>query len=266
MQKCMYISMHTYCRLMHLHIQACFFLLNSFKHIQLHAGSLRSLNKSIFSPDQFSVDDWVEHPNMSEWVNEPNASNKADVSKDHQCQICHRNHIAKRQWELTHEIVHNLSIIAICHSIDFDNVASYIDQQCWEDESCSLPMKCCKSGLTLDWYSACIKSLRYSDNSCWDVCWLKFCFIMVVHSCHIDTRWAYKEDTNLFVLFRGLSVWCSTEVPDWIGLSDNGVFSTAFFFAPFSLAQFCLNLLKGKACLWICFHPLESLKWTLDFF
>lgn len=137
----------------------------SLKFIQAYTVTrwqIKSLNKSIFSPDQFSVDDWEEHPNMSEWVNEPNASNKADVSKDHQCQICHRNHIAKRQWELTHEIVHNLSIIAICHSIDFDNVASYIDQHCWEDESCSLLLKCCKSGLTLDWYSAYIKSPRYS--------------------------------------------------------------------------------------------------------
>lgn len=32
----------------------------------------------------------------------------------------------------------NLSIIAICHSIDGDNVASYIDQRCLECESCSL--------------------------------------------------------------------------------------------------------------------------------
>lgn len=31
--------------------------------------------------------------------------------------------IAKKKGELTHEIVHNASMIAICHSIDCDNVA-----------------------------------------------------------------------------------------------------------------------------------------------
>lgn len=59
---------------------------------------------------------------MSAWVSEPNTGNKADVSQDRLCQICHRDRIAKRQEELTHEIVHNASIIAICHSIDCDNV------------------------------------------------------------------------------------------------------------------------------------------------
>lgn len=120
-------------------------------YTQLYTGSLKSLNKSISSLDQFSVVDWMEHPNMSEWVNEPNASNKADVSQDCRCQICHRNRIAKRRTELTHEIVHNSSIIAICHSIDCDIVASYIDQRCWEDESCSLPVKWCKFWLDIMW-------------------------------------------------------------------------------------------------------------------
>lgn len=74
-------------------------------------------------------------------MSEPNTGNKADVSQDCQCQICHRNRIAKRRGELTHEIVHNASIIAICHSIDCDNVASYIDQLCREDEPCSVTVR-----------------------------------------------------------------------------------------------------------------------------
>lgn len=117
--------LHTCC------IHACTYHTYTFTHsytwlhacTQLYTGSHKSLNKSIFSPDQFSVVDWMEHPNMSEWLSEPNTGNKADVSQDCQCQICHRNRIAKRRGELTHEIVHNASIIAICHSIDCDNVA-----------------------------------------------------------------------------------------------------------------------------------------------
>lgn len=43
--------------------------------------------------------------------------------------------------QFTHEIVSNSTITSICHSIDHENVASHIDQHCWEDESCSLPVK-----------------------------------------------------------------------------------------------------------------------------
>lgn len=101
-----------------------FTLLHEYRYItNLYTNSHKSLKKSIFSSDQFSVVDWTEHSNISEWVSEPNTGNKTDVSQDRQCQICHRNHIAKRRGELTHEIVHNASIIVICHSIDCDNVA-----------------------------------------------------------------------------------------------------------------------------------------------
>lgn len=115
---------HAYtCYIRHKHSHM-FTLLHEYRYTpNLQTDSHKSLNKSIFSSDQFSVVDWMEHPNMSDWVSEPNTGNKADVSQDRQCQICHRNHIAKRRGELTHEIVHNASIIAICHSIDCDNVA-----------------------------------------------------------------------------------------------------------------------------------------------
>lgn len=55
------------------------------------------------------------------------ASNTADVSQQLQCQICHGNHIAMRRSELTHEIVSNSTIIAVCRCIDYDSVESYID-------------------------------------------------------------------------------------------------------------------------------------------
>lgn len=58
----------------------------------------KSLNKSISSLDWFfSVAARMEHPNMSEWMSEPNASNKADVSQGCQCQICHRQRVARRR-------------------------------------------------------------------------------------------------------------------------------------------------------------------------
>lgn len=83
---------------------------------------------------------------MSERANEPNTGNKTDVSQECQCQICHRNHIAKRQGEFTHEIVHNASIIAIFHGIDCAIVPAsikpvfYIDQGSWIGEPCSVPL------------------------------------------------------------------------------------------------------------------------------
>lgn len=94
--------------------------------IQLWTNIHKSRNKSVFCSDQLFVACWMEHSKMSEWATEPNAGNKADVSQDCQCQICHRNHIAKRQGELTHEIVHNTSIIAICRRIDCENVAASV--------------------------------------------------------------------------------------------------------------------------------------------
>lgn len=112
-----------------------------------HTHIQKSLNESIFSPEHFYVVEWIKHPNMSEWVNEPNTGNTADVSQDCQCQICHRNRIAKRRGELTHEIVHNASIIAICHSIDCDNMAVIYKacilywSGCWEDEPHSVPVR-----------------------------------------------------------------------------------------------------------------------------
>lgn len=70
----------------------------------------------------------MKHPNMSrEWMSQGEASNTADVSQQHQCQICHGNHIAMRRSELTHEIVSNSTIIAVCRCIDYDSVASCID-------------------------------------------------------------------------------------------------------------------------------------------
>lgn len=104
-------------------IHACLLYKCLYAYTQLYTGSRKSLNRSFFSPIQFYVADWMEHPNMSECAREPNTGNKSDVSQDCQCQICHRNHIAKRRGELTHEIVHNASIITVCHSIDCDNVA-----------------------------------------------------------------------------------------------------------------------------------------------
>lgn len=77
---------------------------------------------------------------MSESTAEPTIGNKADVSHDCHCQICHRHHIAKRQGELTHEIVRSTSKIAIWHGIDWENVAAFmkpsflIDHYCWEGE------------------------------------------------------------------------------------------------------------------------------------
>lgn len=125
----------------------------------------KSPNKSISSLDWFfSVAARMEHPNMSEWMSEPNASNKADVSQGCQCQICHRHRVARRQrgaqpWNCSKFS----SIIAVCHRIDCDNGASYIDQQCREHESCSLPVKWWEfwkgtvwqwgAGLLLQWVS-----------------------------------------------------------------------------------------------------------------
>lgn len=82
---------------------------------------------------------------MSRWASEPNASDNADVLPGCQCQIRHGRRVAGRRRELTHEIVQNLSIIAVCHSIDRDNVASYMHllliSGAWNNESCSLPGK-----------------------------------------------------------------------------------------------------------------------------
>lgn len=63
---------------------------------------------------------------MSESAAGQGTGNKADVSHDCWCQVFHRNHIAQRQGELTHEIVHNVSKTAICHSTDCENMAAFM--------------------------------------------------------------------------------------------------------------------------------------------
>lgn len=112
---------------------------------------------ALSSLDLFSAD-WMGYRAVSEWVSETDTSNKAHVLQDHRCQTRQRTHVAKRRKELTHEIVHNSSVIAICHSISCDNVASCIDQQCREDEPCSVRVSWCDfwaavthMGLALQW-------------------------------------------------------------------------------------------------------------------
>lgn len=50
---------------------------------------------------------------MSGRASEPNESNNADVLQGCQCQIRHGRRVARRRWELAHEIVQNVPFAVV---------------------------------------------------------------------------------------------------------------------------------------------------------
>lgn len=201
-----------------------FIFYNPHKHNTRHLGRklIHKIRKQQFFLDFldfFYVAAWMEHPQMLVWANEPNASNNADVLQGCQCQIRHGRRVARRRWELTREIVQNLSIKAVCHSIDGDNVASYIDQLCLEYESCSLPGNWWgfqkdtqwrwHTGLVLQQVSGLCKHASKSHN---DVHFLQCNFLMVLTTVeNIATCKNMHSSSPPFAWRKCISValWCA---------------------------------------------------------